>query len=138
MPHYPSDLRDAHDSPTRLLARALLMEVRPQWYGLPAPETPHPLAGSPVVRWTRDAIRDALHHFVATYGRVPTRQDWNASRQYQIPGRSTMCAMYGSVNAGLVDVGLVPDTSPRPALPTPSAQRTGWTARSHARKERQG
>ena len=138
MPHYHSDLRDPHDSPTRLLARDLLRAVRPEWYGLPVPETPHTLGSTVVVRWTRETICNALHRFVVTYGRVPTRQDWNASRQYQIPGRSTMCTMYGSVNAGLLDVGLVPDASPRPAPPTPAAQRQGWTTRSHARKERQG
>ena len=136
MPYHPRDPNDQHDNPTRLLARSLLLEVRPQLYGLPAPETPQPDAWTAGVRWTRDAIHTALHRFVATYGRVPTRQDWNASRQYQIPSRSTMCTMYGSVNAGLVDAGLVPDATPRPAPPTPTAQQKGWTAKSHARKGR--
>ena len=126
------DPDEQFENATRLLARELLREVRPWLYAEPAVPCERPILPRPwQVRWTREAIREALQAFVATYHRIPGRMDWNASRQYRLPSLSTLRTVYGGRDAALQDADLRPPSTPPPLPPTPAMQRQGWMARTH-------
>ena len=138
MPRVIRDPDDHQEAPTRLLARSLLREVCPWLYGEADAPCPPIIAARPwQVRWTPATIRAALQTFVATYHRVPTRMDWNVSRQYNLPSLSTIKTVYGGLAAAYKDVGLTPPVSMSSTPPSPASQREGQHARAlHKRRER--
>ena len=132
MPRVIREPDENNESATRLLARELLQEVCPWLYAEPdVPRRSSPVARPWQVQWTRSTIRAALQTFVATYHRVPTRMDWNASRQYRLPSLSTLKTVYGGRMAALRDAGLTPHEPASSVPPTPAMQRQGWMARAH-------
>ena len=132
MPRVVRDPDDQYESATRLLARSLLQDVCPWLYGeATAPRALHTQPWK--VRWTRPTIRTALQYFVATYHRVPSRQDWHASRQYCLPSLTTIKTVYGSRRAALLDAGLREESGTSPKPPAPATKRAGWRSQSISR-----
>lgn len=92
-------------------ALMLLGVLVPPPVPLPATRQTALIGRKPV--WNAETIRTAIQTFVAREGRAPTRSEWRYAAAHQLPGRSTVCAAYGSLGAAYAANGLLLPASRR-------------------------